>query len=78
MCVQSGLTQEVKDSTISLADAEEQMLTFVRAHTAEGKCPLAGNSVHWDKQFLDKYMSKFMAHLHYRIVDVSTIKELCK
>lgn len=38
----------------------------------------AGNSVHADKRFLDKYMSQFMRHLHYRIVDVSTIKELCR
>ena len=80
MCVtaQSGLTEAVKQSTLSLADAEEQMLQFVRRLTPKGVCPLAGNSVHCDKMFLDKYMRKFMAHLHYRIVDVSTIKELSK
>ncbi|MBN3293785.1 ORN protein, partial [Polypterus senegalus] len=39
---------------------------------------LAGNSVHADKKFLDKYMPQFMYHLHYRIIDVSTIKELCR
>ncbi|MPC43742.1 Oligoribonuclease, mitochondrial [Portunus trituberculatus] len=43
-----------------------------------GKAPLAGNSVHADKKFLDKYMPKLMKHLHYRIVDVSTVKELCR
>ena len=41
-------------------------------------CPLAGNTVHVDKMFLEKYMPQFMDHLHYRIVDVSTIKELCR
>lgn len=39
---------------------------------------LTGNSVHADKRFLDKYMPQFMYHLHYRIIDVSTIKELCR
>lgn len=55
-----------------------ELLSFVRIHIPRGKCPLAGNSVHADKKFLDKYMPQFMAHLHYRIVDVSTIKELCR
>lgn len=54
------------------------MVQFVQAHTPRGKCPLAGNSVHCDKVFLDKYMKRFMEHLHYRIVDVSTVKELCR
>ena len=54
------------------------MLKFVRTHLPDGGCPLAGNSVHADKAFLDKYMPKFMGHLHYRIIDVSTIKELAK
>ena len=54
------------------------MLDFVKNYTSEGKCPLAGNSVHFDKVFLEKYMPKFVRHLHYRIVDVSTVKELCR
>ncbi|XP_064208617.1 small fragment nuclease [Anguilla rostrata] len=74
----SGLTQAVRDSTISLQQAEYEFLAFVRDHTPPGHCPLAGNSVHADKKFLDKYMPQFMHHLHYRIVDVSTIKELCR
>lgn len=61
-----------------MGEAEELMLRFVQAHTPKGKCPLAGNSVHADKKFLDKYMKQFMEHLHYRIVDVSTVKELCR
>jgi len=75
---QSGLTQAVKDSKISLQQAEMELLSFVRQHTPSGKCPLAGNSIHADKKFLDKYMPQFMDHLHYRIIDVSTIKELCR
>ena len=63
---------------MTLAKAEEIMLEFVQKHTPKQKCPLAGNSIHADKTFLDKYMPTFMDHLHYRIVDVSTIKELCR
>nr|XP_006642281.2 PREDICTED: oligoribonuclease, mitochondrial [Lepisosteus oculatus] len=75
---QSGLTQAVRDSKISLQQAEYEFLSFVRQHTPPGQCPLAGNSVHADKKFLDKHMPQFMRHLHYRIIDVSTIKELCR
>ncbi|CDQ88436.1 unnamed protein product [Oncorhynchus mykiss] len=75
---QSGLTQAVRDSKISLQQAEYEFLSFIRQHTPPGHCPLAGNSVHADKKFLDKYMPQFMHHLHYRIIDVSTIKELCR
>ncbi|KAM6983856.1 small fragment nuclease [Tautogolabrus adspersus] len=74
----SGLTQAVRDSKISLEQAEYEFLSFIRLHTPPGQCPLAGNSVHADKRFLDKYMPQFMYHLHYRIIDVSTIKELCR
>ncbi|XP_078388019.1 small fragment nuclease [Cetorhinus maximus] len=74
----SGLTQAVRDSKISLQQAEYEFLSFIRQHTPPGLCPLAGNSVHADKKFLDKYMPQFMKHLHYRIIDVSTIKELCR
>ncbi|XP_056140968.1 small fragment nuclease [Lampris incognitus] len=74
----SGLTQAVRDSRISLQQAEYEFLSFIRQHTPPGQCPLAGNTVHADKKFLDKYMPQFMYHLHYRIIDVSTIKELCR
>ncbi|XP_015253848.1 PREDICTED: oligoribonuclease, mitochondrial [Cyprinodon variegatus] len=74
----SGLIQAVKNSNITLEQAEYEFLSFVRQHTPPGQCPLAGNSVHADKRFLDKYMPQFMYHLHYRIIDVSTIKELCR
>merc|ERR1712004_804658 len=74
----SGLTQAVKESQISVAEAESQMLSFMAQHTVKGTGLLAGNSVHDDKRFLKKYMPNFMDHLHYRIVDVSTVKELCR
>ena len=74
----SGLTAAVRTSQISLSQAEKTFLEFVKEHTSPKQCPLAGNSVHADKKFLDKYMPRFMDHLHYRIVDVSTIKELCR
>ncbi|XP_069081029.1 oligoribonuclease, mitochondrial isoform X2 [Pleurodeles waltl] len=75
---ESGLTQAVRESKIALQQAEYEFLSFVRQHTRPGLCPLAGNSVHADKKFLDKYMPQFMKHLHYRIIDVSTVKELCR
>lgn len=75
---QSGLTEAVRKSNISLDDAEQQMLDFVKKHTHKKQAPLAGNSVHVDRQFLEKYMKNFMNHLHYRIIDVSTVKELCR
>ncbi|KAL2076874.1 hypothetical protein ACEWY4_027521 [Coilia grayii] len=74
----SGLTQAVRDSKISLQDAEREFLSFIQKYTPPRQCPLAGNSVHADKRFLDKYMPQFMSQLHYRIVDVSTVKELCR
>lgn len=74
----SGLTAACRKSTISLQDAEYRMLSFVRKYIPANQCPLAGNSVHADKRFLDKYMPQFMDHLHYRIIDTSTIKELCR
>lgn len=75
---QSGLTNQVRESRITVREAEDQLLKFVREHTPPASCPLAGNSVHADKMFLLKYMPQFVEHLHYRIVDVSTVKELCR
>lgn len=78
MLTKSGLTAAVKASKINLSKAEDTFLDFIKKHTSAKECPLAGNSVHADKTFLDKYMPRFMNHLHYRIVDVSSIKELCR
>ena len=55
-----------------------QVLAFVGAHTEAGAAQLAGNSVHVDAAFLRRWMPRLAAHLHYRIVDVSTIMELCR
>lgn len=74
----SGLTQRCKDSTISLAAAEQQVLEFIQQHVQPQAAQLAGNSIHVDRMFLSKYMPKLVQYLHYRIVDVSTVKELCR
>ena len=76
---ESGLVEQVKESKIRIQEEDEMMSEFLRkANVPKGVCPIAGNSVHMDKRFIDKYMKKFSAHLHYRIVDVSTIKEMAK
>ena len=74
----SGLVNRVKASKVSEEDAEAQTLAFLAEHVEAGAAPLAGNSVHQDRLFLSKYMPKLTAHLHYRNVDVSTVKELVK
>ena len=75
---QSGLARRVQDSTLSLAEAEQITLDFVRKHVSEGCSPLCGNSVHQDRRFLVRYMPSLESWLHYRNIDVSTIKELVK
>lgn len=75
---ESGLTARVTASTITEAEAEAQTLEFVAEHVEPGAAPLAGNSVHQDRLFLSKYLPKLDAHLHYRNVDVSTVKELVR
>ena len=74
----SGLSDRVLASNISLAQAEAKTLAFVRQYAAERAVPLCGNSIHQDRRFLVRYMPQLEAHLHYRMVDVSTIKELAK
>lgn len=73
----SGLTDRVKASTISEADAEAQTIAFINLHVAAKERPvLAGNSIHQDRRFIRRYMPALEKRLHYRMVDVSTIKEL--
>merc|ERR1712223_512992 len=74
----SGLTQKVRDSNISMKEAEEQIITFLDKWTKNGQCHVAGNSVGQDVKFIEKYMPTFMNLLHYRIIDVSAVKELCR
>lgn len=74
----SGLVDAVRASTISLDEAEERVLAFLRDQCAEKDAPLAGNSVYKDRVFLARYMPKVDAYLHYRIIDVSSLKELVR
>lgn len=79
MHAKSGLDVAVRASTTSVADAERQVLDFVRGLVPQpGTAPLAGNSVHADRMFLRRHMSALEAHVHYRNVDVSTLKELAR
>ena len=74
----SGLSDRVRASNVSLAAAEAQTLDFIRQYVPEGKSPLCGNSIHQDRRFLVAYMPKLEAYLHYRNLDVSTVKELVR
>ena len=75
----SGLTEEVLASTVTLREAEEQVLAHVREHVPDArKAPLCGNSIATDRGFLVRDMAELDAHLHYRMVDVSSIKELAR
>jgi oligoribonuclease len=73
----SGLVERVRASTVSEADAEAAVLAFLDQHLGpKERPPLAGNSIHQDRRFIRRYLPRLDARLHYRLVDVSTIKEL--
>lgn len=75
----SGLTEEVKASTVDLATAEEAVLDYIRTHVKSAKtAPLCGNSIATDRGFLARDMPALDDYLHYRMIDVSSIKELCR
>ncbi|MCQ4118692.1 oligoribonuclease [Rhodococcus tibetensis] len=75
----SGLTEEVRKSTVTLADAEQQVLAYIREHVpVAGTAPLAGNSIATDRGFIARDMPDLDNYLHYRMIDVSSIKELCR
>jgi oligoribonuclease len=75
----SGLLDDVVDSTISLADAGRATLEFVKAHVPQPRsAPLCGNSIGTDRRFLAAQLPDLEDYLHYRSVDVSTVKELCR
>ncbi|MEO5680100.1 MAG: oligoribonuclease [Acidimicrobiales bacterium] len=78
MHTRSGLLEAVKASTTSLADAGARTLEFLRQHAPVGKVPLCGNSIGTDRRFLAAFLPEVEAHLHYRSVDVSTVKELAR
>jgi len=74
----SGLTARVKASQLSMRDAEVQTLDFIKQYVPAGISPLCGNSVHQDRRFLLPFMPELEAYMHYRNIDVSTIKELSR
>jgi oligoribonuclease len=79
MHASSGLTDQVRASTLTLGDAQEQLLAYVRRHVPEARtAPLCGNSIATDRGFIARDLPALDAHLHYRMVDVSSIKELAK
>jgi oligoribonuclease len=73
----SGLLPELA-SGVEIGEAEDLVLAYIREHASEGKAPLAGNTVGMDRMFLERDMPTLSAWLHYRIVDVSSIKELAR
>ena len=75
---QSGLTQRVRESQISMAEAEAQTLAFLEQWVPKGKSPICGNSICQDRRFLAREMPELENFFHYRNLDVSTLKELMK
>ena len=75
---ESGLVERVRRSQVSLTEAEAVTLAFVERHCAPASAPLCGNSVWQDRRFLARHMPVLNEYLHYRIVDVSTVKELAR
>lgn len=75
---ESGLVDRVRKHGISDEAADEQLLNFLRLHVDAGSSPLCGNSVGQDRRFMVKYLPRCEDYLHYRILDVSTIKELTR
>ena len=74
----SGLLDRVRESEVSVVEAEAVTLAFVASHVAAQASPLCGNSVWQDRRFLVRYMPTLNDHLHYRNIDVSTVKELAR
>ncbi|MBQ0729175.1 MAG: oligoribonuclease [Oleispira antarctica] len=74
----SGLVERVKTSTVSMEDAEKQTIEFIAQFVKKGHSPLCGNSIHQDRRFLVKQMPLLEEFMHYRNIDVSTLKELAK
>ncbi|TAL79869.1 MAG: oligoribonuclease [Burkholderiaceae bacterium] len=72
----NGLIDKVKASTLTEAQAETQLLDFLKQYVPAGKSPLCGNTIGQDRRFLVKYMPRLEAFFHYRNLDVSTLKEL--
>jgi oligoribonuclease len=79
MHTKSALIGEIESSTVSLADAGSRALDYIRQHVPEaGVAPMCGNSIGVDRRFLDQYLPELDQYLHYRSIDVSSFKELCR
>ncbi|MDX3904334.1 MAG: oligoribonuclease [Pigmentiphaga sp.] len=74
----SGLIDKVKASTLTEAQAEDILLEFLGQYVPAGKSPLCGNTISQDRRFMYRYMPRLEAFFHYRNLDVSTLKELCR
>ena len=74
----SGLIEKVRASTVTEAEASVQMISFLRQYVPAGKSPMCGNSICQDRRFMARHMPELERFFHYRNVDVSTIKELCR
>ena len=74
----SGLIEKVRAATLTEGEAEARLIETLKPLVAAGTAPLCGNTVHQDRRFMARYMPAFDAYLHYRIVDVSTLKELAR
>jgi len=75
---QSGLTDRVLASELSMIQAEQQTIAFLEQYVPHGQSPICGNSVGQDRRFLYRYMPQLERFFHYRYLDVSTVKELAK
>lgn len=76
--LKSGLLTRLETATMTVEEVEEQLLSLAQKHVSPGMSPLCGNSIYSDRGFIKKYMSRLNTFLHYRHIDVSTIKELYK
>ena len=74
----SGLIDKVRASTLTAAQAEEEILQFIKRYVPKNSTPMCGNTIGQDRRFLVKYMPRLEAYFHYRNIDVSTLKELAK
>jgi len=74
----SGLIDRVRELGIGEAEAEQQLLDYIASHVGERESPLCGNTIGQDRRFLARYMPRVEEYLHYRSIDVSTLKELAQ
>jgi len=72
----SGLLKKISSSTTTLKEAEDETLNFIKKHCLPETAPLCGNSIWQDRIFLSKYMKKIIDYLHYRMIDVTSFKEI--